>query len=307
MQQNRNIRLLASLALLSAATLAVLVVGFKTGSDIDKNLFKVIDQSEISEVRFTSVKDTMLLKYDGAKWLVNGKEADRQLIKVFFATILQAEPKRKAAPSLVDSLKKLNGAVKVVLLREGEILKEFFVAGNPTKSETYFYFAGGDWYVVTIPGYRVYVASVFELNENDWREKRIFNFNWQNFKSLRATFPQQPSEDFSITAQKQYISIEGMDADTTKLLGYLDAVLQMPSDKILTTEEAKAYDSLLRTTPAVQVSIFDIANREWKLSVFGNSSSQKPTLAVVNSEVVVLNAQAAALLQHGRIYFKPKR
>ncbi len=307
MQQNRNIRLLASLALLSAATLAVLVVGFKTGSEIDKNLFKAIDQSEISEVRFTSVKDTMQLKYDGAKWLVNGKEADRQLIKVFFATILQAEPKRKAAPSLVDSLKKLNGAVKVTLLREGEILKEFFVAGNPTKSETYFYFTGGDWYVVTIPGYRVYVASVFELNENDWRVRRIFNFNWQNFKSLRATFPQQPSEDFSITAQKQYISIEGMDADTTKLLGYLDAVLQMPSDKILTTEEAKAYDSLLRTTPAVQVSIFDIANREWKLSVFGNSSSQKPALAVANSEVVVLNAQAAAILLRGRIYFKPKR
>ncbi|MFM8911853.1 MAG: DUF4340 domain-containing protein [Flammeovirgaceae bacterium] len=308
MQQNRNIRLTISLAVLSIATAVVLVFGFSTGSEIDKGLFKVVDQSEVSEVRFTASKDPMQLKYDGAKWLVNGKEADRQLVRVFFATILQAEPKRKVASSLVDSLRKVTAAVKITLRKDGEMLKEYFVAGNPAKSETYFYFEGGDWYVVTIPGYRVYVASVFELTESDWREKRIFNFNWQNFKSLRTTFPQQQSEDFSITAQKQYIAIDGMEAaDTTKLLGYLDQVLQMASDKLLSAEEAKSYDSLLNTSPAVTVSIYDIANREWKLSVFGTPLAQKLVLAQSNQEAILLNAKAAAVLLRGRSYFKPKK
>lgn len=307
MLQNRNIKLFVSLAVLCAATVFVLVFGFRTASEIDKQLFKVADQAEVSEVQFTSAKDTLRLKYDGAKWLVNGKEADRQLIKVFFATILQAEPKRKVAPSLMDSLQKLNSAVKITLRKDGEHLKEYFVVGNPAQSETYFYFEGGDWYVVTIPGYRVYVASIFELTENDWREKRIFNFNWQNFKSLHASFRGQAAEDFTITAQKQYISIDGMEVDTTKLLGYLDAVLQMPSDKILSGQEAREYDSLFNFAPSVTISIFDIANREWRLSVFGTASAQKPLLAKLNNEAILLNAKATAVLLRGRTYFKPKK
>jgi hypothetical protein len=207
----------------------------------------------------------------------------------------------------VDSLQKLNADVKITLKKDGELLKEYFVVGNPAKSETYFHLEGNDWYVVTIPGYRVYVASIFELTENDWREKRIFNFNWQNFKSLRASFAGQASEDFTINAQKQYISIDGIEADTTKLLGYLDAVLQMSSDKILSGEEAKQYDSLFNADPSVTISIFDIANREWRLSVFGTASAQKPVLAKLNNEAILLNAKAAAVLLRGRTYFKPKK
>jgi hypothetical protein len=307
MQHSRNIRLLISLAVLTLATVLVLVFGLKTRAAVDKELFKVADQAKVSEVQFSMPKDTLRLQYDGAKWLVNGKEADRQLVKVFFATILQAEPKRKAAPAVADSLKKLNAPVKVTLRKDGETLKEYFVLGNPAKSETYFSLPGGDWYVVNIPGYRVYVASIFELVENDWREKRIFNFNWQNFKSLRAFFPKMPAEDFTITAQRQIISIEGMDADTTKLLRYLDAVLQMPSDKILTEAEAQDYDSLLKTSPMATISVYDIANREWKLSVFEPVSVQKPVLAHANNDVLLLNPKAAAVLLRGRTYFKPKK
>ncbi len=42
---------------------------------------------------------------------------------------------------------------------------------------------------MNIPGYRVYVSGIFELDESGWREKRVFAFNWQNFQKLDAHFP----------------------------------------------------------------------------------------------------------------------
>ncbi|MFM7854584.1 MAG: hypothetical protein ACKO96_22325, partial [Flammeovirgaceae bacterium] len=134
MQQKRTIRLLISLGLISITTFLLVVVGFRDKTDIDKNVFKVANQAEIDEVRFQSPQAKINLKYDGAKWMVNGKEADRQLIKLFFATILQAEPKRKLPKSVTDSLTKTNSAVKISLLKNGQPLQEYFVVGNSAKS-----------------------------------------------------------------------------------------------------------------------------------------------------------------------------
>jgi hypothetical protein len=120
--------------------------------------------------------------------------------------------------------------------------------------------------VVTIPGYRVYLASIFELNANDWRDKRIFNFNWQNFKSLSASFPSEPQQNFTISFKDQYFGIDGLPlADTTKLNNYLDAVSLAQGDRIVSKEDASLSES---ATPDFQIEVNDIANRSFLLKVF---------------------------------------
>jgi hypothetical protein len=304
MQQKRNIRLLISLVVLTASVFLISWLGHKPTHQIDKELFKVADQTQIDKVVFESGNRKLELKFSGTKWWVSDKEADRQLIKVFFATILQAEPKRKISNSPLDSLKKqFAQRTKLTLWMGDQVAKEFYVAGNPAKSETYFSFDGNDWYVVTIPGYRVYVASIFDLTENDWRDKRVFNFNWQNFKSLKAHFPQQPTQDFTISFANKLFGIEEVAvADTTKLSNYLEAIFNLQAEKILTPEEATKYDSLLAAEPFLQIEIQDIATKTFALKIYSSPGKNNRLVARTKEEAILLPPQAAAVMRK-REYF----
>lgn len=305
MQQKRNIRLLISLVVLTASVFLISWLGYKPTHQIDTELFKVADQTQIDKVIFESGSRKLELKFNGTKWWVSDKEADRQLIKVFFATILQAEPKRKISDSPQDSLKKyFTQKTKLTLWTGDQVAKEFYVAGNPAKSETYFSFDGNNWYVVTIPGYRVYVASIFDLTENDWRDKRVFNLNWQNFKSLKAHFPQQPTQDFTISFANKLFGIEEVAvADTTKLSNYLEAIFSLQAEKILTSVETTKYDSLFTRGPVFEIAIQDIAAKTIDLKIYPLQRKNMPIVAQMNEEVILLPAQVAALVMKRREYF----
>lgn len=274
MPKRNNIYLLGSLLAMSA--FLVLIILFRNSSDkisVDKNLFKVADQTKIDRVVLKKSNEQIELRFDGAKWVVNNSfEADRQMIQVLFATLLQAEPRRPVAQRLRDSIhQQINTMGVGIKLFEGETLqKNFVVGGNDRKSETYYELAGdGAPYLITIPGYRVYVAAIFELNSYDWRDKRIFNFNWQNFKRLTASFAGNGKEGFAISFQNKFFGLEGNPkADTTKLNDYLDAVSLVQAVRYLPAGESAVYDSVLATKPYYSIEVSDIANRTYRLDLF---------------------------------------
>jgi hypothetical protein len=307
MQKNKNIRLLISLTALSVATALLFLFGNPNRSDVDKTIFKVADQNTIDKVVFESAKGKVELKFDGAKWKVNSThEADGQLVTVFFASILQAEPKRKITGVQQDSIQQrmAKSGVKVSLMADGNVEKEFWVSGNYQKTETYFQLANDAPYFVTIPGYRVYVASIFELTENEWRDKRVFNFNWQNFKSLKSHLPQQTNQDFTISFANKLFGIEEVAvADTTKLSNYLESIFNLQADRILSQEEASTYDSLFATTPLLQIEIQDIAKKTFGLKIYPPQGKNKLVIAKMNEEPILLQLQAVASMMRRREYF----
>jgi hypothetical protein len=307
MQKNKNIRLLISLTALSIATALLFLFGNPNRSDIDKTIFKVKDQNTIDKVVFESAKGKVELKFDGAKWKVNSThEADGQLVTVFFASILQAEPKRKITGVQQDSIQQrmAKSGVKVSLMADGNVEKEFWVSGNYQKTETYFQLANDAPYFVTIPGYRVYVASIFELTENEWRDKRVFNFNWQNFKSLKSHLPQQTNQDFTISFANKLFGIEEVAvADTTKLSNYLESIFNLQADRILSPEEVSAYDSLFATSPLLQIEIQDIAKKTFGLKIYPPQGKSKLVVAKMNEEPILLQPQVVASVMRRREYF----
>ena len=220
MQQKKNVRLLVLLLILASSTSAFYFFKSPDGRlEIDKNKFSVEDLSKIDKVILESPGGTIELKYNGTSWKVNDRyEADRQLITVLFATLEQAEPKRPVAAdensSVVDQI--TNEGVKVNLLEGSELKKTFISGGNSEKTVTYFYEPGDKPYVMTIPGYRIYVASILELDENGWKDKRVFNFNWRNFKSMNVTFPANSKEDFEIGQRDGFFNVGEGTADRNR-------------------------------------------------------------------------------------------
>jgi hypothetical protein len=274
MPKRNNIWLLISLIAMAAFLGVVIFFGNSTDKiSVDKNLFKVEDQKKIDHVILKKTNEQIELHFDGSKWMINNSfEADRQLIQVFFATLLQAEPRRPVAQRLRDSIhQQITKSGVEVKLFEGEILlKDFLVGGNDRKTETYYELSKDiSPYLMTIPGYRVYVAAIFELTSYDWRDKRIFNFNWQNFKRLTTSFPGNTKENFAISFQDKFFGLESNpSADTTKLNDYLDAVSLVQAVRYLPSAESARYDSLLATTPYCSIEATDIANHSYRLDLY---------------------------------------
>lgn len=271
MQRKKNIRLLISLGVLLAATALLFVLGSSERSAVDKSLFKIPEQEKVDRVVFESLKGKTEINYDGTRWMVNKQyEADGQLIKIFFATTLKAEAKRELPVSLREKVSAdlRSKGTKVSFFTAGNLVKEFWVGGNDQRTETYFALNNESPYVVVIPGYRAYVASVFEMTTNDWRNKQIFNFNPQNFKSLEASFPSNPKEDFKINFTGKLFEVEGVTKlDTAQLNSYLDVVSFIAADRMV--EQGKInIDSLLQLTPFEKIVVKDIGGNEYPLTIY---------------------------------------
>lgn len=273
-QEKKNIRLLASfLVLTMVCALFYFFGGASNQIDIDTSMFKVVEGSTINRIELESTTGKVTLDFDGTRWSVNNTyEADRQLIKLLFATLEKAEPKRPVSESQMDSVNTLisRGGVEVRLYEGENIVQSFRGGGNEQKTETYFQkSAGQPAYLMVIPGYRLYVSYILELDESGWRDKRIFNFNWRNFKSLNMIVPGDPSQNFSVSFKDQFFGISGIaEVDTTKLNDYLDAVSLLSAEQYLKPGYSSSYDSLLKATASFRIEVSDISEKTYSLDLF---------------------------------------
>jgi hypothetical protein len=270
-QENRTKMLAFSLAVLVIiTTLTVVLMNDDDTEEVDQNLFKVATLNQIDRVVMSSARDTVELSYEASQWKVNGKfAADQNMVKVLFATLQQAIPRRPVANTLNDSLVEhmLQNGVKVSLYEQGQQQKSFYAGGNSSKSQGYFLNPEDNRvYLMNIPGYRVYVPGIFELDENGFRDKFVFKLNWEHLKAVSVKFPDRPQESFDVEMVKNLLTIKGISAvDTTKLYDFLDQVSLLTVDRY--ADHAFNLDSLKGHQPIMSIIVKDIA-KEHSLILF---------------------------------------
>jgi hypothetical protein len=309
MQEKRNIRLIISLLVLVVATSLALCLLNRNSDDVDQNLFKVADLKSIDHITLESAHGNVDLKFDDVRWMINSKyQADRNLIDVLFATLQQIEPKRPVAATMHDSISNAleKSGVKISLFADNKKIKTFFAGGNKHKSQAYFKTEGnGTPYITVIPGYRIYTSGIFELDENGWRDKRIFNFNWQNFKSLTTTFPAALNQNFKVSFIDRYFGVEGVAvADTTKLNNYLDAVSLLVADQFIQKGYSRQYDSAFALPPAMIIDVMDAADRHFKLSLYPINKKEAVPGIVGEDQYLVLSQRKFREIFRKKDYFK---
>ncbi len=287
MQEKRNKRLIILFIALCCMTITTFWLNKNDGAvQVDKDLFKGFDLKTIDQIVLESKSGRIELKFNGAKWEVNNQfDADPAMIEVMFATLQQAEPKRLLGASLQDSITnalKIQG-VKVSLLASGKTLSHFYAGGNVQKTQAYFCDGNDDpkSYLVTIPGYRVYVSGVFELPETGWKNKYVFGFNWRNFQSLQSKFPQNPDADFEIAFADNFFAVQGIsDIDTTKVNDFLDDVSLLTVAEY--SDKEVFSDSLSRPLPYHVLRIKDIAQRSYTLQLYPPADKGRPIPGLIN-------------------------
>lgn len=310
MRKKKNKIRLILLAVLTALTLLVFWwIQPENRLDIDPGIFQVEDLSTISRVDLASDSASLSLGYDGARWTVNDSlEADGNMVRVLFATLQQARPKRGVTKATRDSIfRELEeNGVKVSLYQEDQLRKKFLAGGNPAKTVAYFADPESkEVYVMAIPGYRVYVSGILELGPDGWRDKFVFNFNWRNFKSMAVTFPERPSENFTVSMQRDFFGIEGMaEADTAKLNAFLDDVSLLTVDEYIS--EPALMDSLTRMQPIVDLVVTDIGNRTYRLRLFEANHSGPLFGIIQGTQPALFDPKKVRSLMKPKSFFRKK-
>jgi hypothetical protein len=312
MQEKRNKRLAILLAVLLGTTASVYWFGkSQSGYDVDPAMFRQYDLNSVNEVMLESPSGKVHLKYEGARWKVNEKfNANADMISVLFATLQQAEAKRPVGASLQDSIARAlqQTGVKVSLTVAGETKETFFAGGNNSKTQAYFLKESTTVpYVMTIPGYRVYVSGIFELAENGWRDKFIFGFNWRNFQRLEARFPAKPDNDFVVEMEDGAPVVRGVhEVDTARLNNFLDEISLLTVDDF--TDTNSSLDSLSKTSPIISIRVADIGGREYFLQLFNSDSKSQYSFGMINgAQWARFNKNRIAGIVRGRNFFEKPR
>jgi len=309
MQETKNKRRFVLLTVLTVATLIVFWwIQPENRPNVDRDLFQVEDLTTISKVDLVSDTGKVTLAFDGARWLVNEQPADGDMIRVLFATLQQARPKRAVASLRRDSIFHYleESGVRVSLFRGEALIKRFFAGGNSGRTQAFFADpVSGQVYLMNIPGYRVYVSGILELPEHGWRDKFVFGFNWRNFKSLEARFARNPSENFTVSMDRTHFGIQGLSqADTARLNNFLDDVSLLTVDEYIS--EPMLRDSLLVVDPQMEILVTDIANRRYRLRLYLSGQSRVVPGIVQDSQPALFNSQKIERLMKPKSFFREK-
>lgn len=263
---------------------------------VDADLFRLPEPEKIDQVIFTSATGKTTLIFSRNKWQVNGREADLQRVKVFFAAWIQSEPRRKITGPAADSLRRMEG-VEVEFFQAGVSRKKFRVTG---RGEETYYIKDRDVYLAAIPGYRVALYDIFAMDEAEWRKKRIFDFNWTKFKELQATFS-NPKENFTVSFNGKYFGLKGMQADTARLNNYLDAVSLLEAARFLKKNEPAAAGK-----PLIRLEVKDTKDSTYALTVYPEMLSGRH-LAKTGNDFLWLDKAAWNTVSTAREKFLPKK
>ena len=312
MQEKKNKQRLLSLIVLSIVTMLVYLFSLDDEQlKVDKQLFQVEDQTKIDGVVLQSNRGKVEITYDGTAWKVNKKfMADRQLVKVLFATLLQVVPKREVGESVKDSISSAikKSGTQVSLYEGSELIKSFYAGANVDRTQTYFQLEDNQPYLVTIPGYRVDASQVFELDESGWRDKRVFNFNWRNLKNISVSYPKDKALDFNIDLKQKLLIIQEIEiTDTTRLSNFVDDLYTLAGDQLVKKGTSASTDSLFNQSVNFQISITDIANRNYLLKVLQWKSGQSQIPAILNDSLLMLfNKNKIFRITKTKGYFKKR-
>jgi len=243
------------------------VLGLTDGSvsNTIKNvdIFSVQDTSKIDQISIKSAKEVIeLTKVDGI-WMLNDEfKAEQNIVKILLSILKDAEVTRSVPASQQKEIAAFikNKGYLVEISGSGEIRNTFFSSGNKNKTVSYMMEVdNAEPYIINIPGYGSYVAGIFEIPKNDWRDRLILSTNWRSLQKLNIKYTDFPEYDLTIKFDFNFLTVEGVQAlDTSRMMAFIDEFNFLQTDRYLAKGQNEKYDSLLQTPATVSLSIEDI-------------------------------------------------
>jgi hypothetical protein len=301
-QRRKNVKLIISLGALVIVAVALhLGVNPKNGTFSNSDLLSVQDTATVDNISIVSAKSAVQLRKTEGGWMLNSQyKAETQMVTVLLAVLKEMRVSRRVPNTEMQNVaEKLRKNGYLVTVSGGEkVVESFYAVGNETKTISYLKPKDEDTpVIVNIPGYESYVAGIFEITSNDWRNRTVLSTSWRSLKKLFVQYTQFPQHNFEIAFDSDFLRVKNVDnLDTAAMIQYVGHFYAFQADRYLEKGANQRYDSLLQTPATVKISILDIRPENSKTISFYPSLPNDPMMCAYVHE-----DQQAILLDSRRI------
>ncbi len=305
MQKKRNIRLLIILSVLVVVTvMTALLIQPKDQLGVDRDLFSYENTVSVDRVIIDG-SGSIELTVNGNTWLVNNSYgADPQRINVLFAILKQVKIRRKVADRQEESINKLfeNQGVLIKFMDGEEVQKSFEVVGDESASLTYMRLGEEAIYLVEIPGYRSYLAGIFQLDQNGWRNPLVFDLNWANLAYVDVRYTEKEDTGFSISFDNRRLKLNELaSSDSLKLGNYIDDVSLLYVNDYLNSDEITSYQN---QESRAAIVINDIASNHYVLQIYDEVNDDEYLVRIDSAHYGLMDKQLVRRVTKPRSYFQ---
>ena len=273
-QKNKNITLSIILGLLVLISIILGTTESSVSNTIkNTDIFSIQDTAKVDQISINSAKENLQLTKVNGTWLLNDEfKAEQNIVKILLSILKDVEVTRSvpnAQQGEISASIKENGFL-VKIYGDGELFNSFYSSGNENKTVSYFMeFDKTQPYITNIPGYGSYIAGIFEIPVNDWRDRLILSTNWRTLQKLNINYTEFPEYDLAIQFNFNFLTVEGVQVlDTSKMMAFIDEFNFLQTDRYLVKGQNEKYDSLLQTPATVSLSIEDINSANSKNITF---------------------------------------
>lgn len=301
MHRKENIRLLIILVALSAITVTLMTTGKSLRRiSFQPDMFSVADTSLIDQVKISSGHFTNVLKKENGLWLVNGKyRLDEGLRRTLLPVLKEIRIRRPVPESRRGETMELLGknGIKVEIFSDNRLIQSYMTGGIKNEGITWFMKSGEKQpFVVHLPGYESYIAGLFEITENDWRDRIVLESNWRTLSQATMAYDNKDGDDFSILFTGNSFDLPGIkEVDTAQVMNYLDMMTYILADKYLNRGELPVYDSLAASPPYATLQVEKMGKNQPETIVF------YPLLDQDRYILGKVNGDQLALFEYNRI------
>ena len=225
----------------------------------DPDLFMVRDTSEIERFQFQSkVLNHYFSRREG--WKINNKfPSDPNLRKMLFTVSKRVKVSRALTGNEKNQLLNRNEEMgTLVILTVDGREQSYSVVGNSNKTKTYF-IQNEEVYQVNIPGYQDFLASIYKLKLDQWRNRLVFKGNWRTIQKIEVVYPEKSDKNLVIRFEETFYKVDGLkEIDSSAVVTYLNQFEYLQANERISPGFSSAYDSLSQTAPEMIISISDI-------------------------------------------------
>lgn len=294
MQRKKNIWLL--IVLIGLIGINILVFTWHNNESttaFDEKLFSIQDTAQIERIVIVGKDFENEIQKSGQQWIVNGKyKLDEGLRRTLLPVLREIRVRRTVSENQKEEIIGLlkNNGTKITVYSQKGVMTTFLSAGNREENLTYFMLSDSQQpYVVHLPGYESYVAGLFEIPENDWRDRIVMNILWQSLKELHLVYPNNQEKSFSIKASDQFFSVPGIQhLDSAQVFDYLQQVEYILTDKYIRPGEFSEYDSLAKTNPMAILKLESIGDELQSITFYPSGENDRYQLGVTETGQMVL-------------------
>jgi hypothetical protein len=194
--------ILIIIVVILTATVTIMYIVRNTDKKTSFRDFAVQDTATVDKIFIIDKNNnSVLLERKDNFWTANEKyRSRRDFTNLLLETIKRLEVSAPVPDSKLEKvLKDLSvSGVKCEIYQNGELSKTYYIGGvTDDNTGTYMIMEGSDLpFILRIPGFNGFLNVRYNTDINEWREKIIFNYEFQDIAKIKVEYPGNNSESF---------------------------------------------------------------------------------------------------------------